>query len=493
MTGYDGQNAGIEAAKLASQVKAAQDNLYSNPFKANYQKLIDSTALYYDDDMAEAVVECLQRCESYKMPIGFFPKFWNVLRGIRAVQDQRRVKYSKSDMSSYGFLKGAVDFLGEPVWELSNEWFTYHMDPGGSGCIGGPRGSGKTLLGTQKLSLPYIETYRHVVTGIYADEIYSKVIDNPFNYYHYHSSMNKQLQCAIQIKIDFLQEQMDKPDYIEGKTMLKHPLVLDMIDEASMSRGKHRSMSDKAQQQMYIAGIARHLGIFVWEIHPFDDIMKWVRESLTHMYEFTEQGKMEATIKVAGRKTLKEKKIWGFTSLEKLVEDGLPHIRYRPHAPVSFTVDVDAVAMLDHFNRVFEERLERKEKVPEIQEWQDTLDWLRKDKAAQIDIHSGLTYGNVVFTLAMFYLKLTEYNKNRKGIDNYKPMKITQQLIENIMNDSPFPVKKDALAGDVGRAKRILSTHDFKEMARDEIEKNIYSKLIAQGAQIDSEGNYVKA
>ena len=488
---YRGSNAGIEAAKLASKVRAHIDKLYSNPRHATWDDLIKSTSVYYEENMVEAVIEMIHYASSFGLPPEYFPPFWEMLKRIMAAQMQLRVKYAKGDMSSYGYLLGEPNVRGEAVWKLSDKWFTFHMDPGGAGLIEGRRGFGKTLLATQNIALPYIDSYRHVVSGIYIDSIVPDRNPDAIKYYHFHSSMSQQLQTAIQIKIDHLQKQVDKPDYIEGKTILEHPLVIDLIDEASMSRGKYRTMSDKTMQQMYVATIARHIGIWVCEVHPFDDTVVWVRNSLTHEYSFTDRGKLDAHINVLGQKYPEEKKIWGFKSLESRIKSGEPHIRYRPYAPVSFTVDVDVIAMLDHLNKQMSAALDAGKKVDEIEEWRITLKWLKDNKVAKIDELFGLTYNNVVASLAIFCVELEKYNTIMKGTDRYKAIKITRDLVEGVMSDCPFPVKAGTLGGHITKAKRIIQSYDYKKEVREDLIEKVRSDLRSQGAPIDDAGNYV--
>lgn len=487
---YPSSSAGVEAAKQAAHLEAKMASLYSDPFNAPYPELLDSTSTYYDEDMTEAVAECLQYAEATGLEVKYLPDFWNDLRRIRIIQKQLRAKYAKGDVSAYSYLRGKTIVRGEPVWKLSDKWFIYDMDPGGSGLIEGGRGFGKTLLGTQDISLPYIDSYRHVVSGIHVDKIVPDRNPEAKKYYHYNSSLNGQLQTAIEIKIASMEKQLNEHKGPE-KLIFKHPLVIDMIDEASMSRGKYRTQSDKAMQQMYVAAIARHLGIWVCEIHPFDDTLIWVRDTLTHKFTFTERGKLNAIIKKSGQKIPEEKKIWGFKSLEDRIRDGDPRIEYRPYAPVSFTVDVNIIAMLDQLNRQMKASMDAGEKVDEIAEWTIPLKWLKDNIIVSADEIFGLTYNNVVSSLALFMAANEEYDKIMKGTDKYRPLRITRDLVEGVMERTPFQVKAGTLGGDVMKARRFLKTFEYGEKKREEIEDEILSKLRAQGAAIDSEGNFI--
>jgi hypothetical protein len=484
---------GLEAAALAGDVQGGLDETYEDPLSAHWPGLMKSTATFIDDDMADCVIENISYAKSFGLKPKFFPRFFNQLNEIRTTQAQRRAKYAKGDMSSYGWLKGKDKKLGEPVWELSVKWGTLYYDHGGSALIEGGRRMGKTLYGTQSISLPWINTFRHVVSGVYADEINSEVLtgpmgasDNPYHFYHYQSSMNKQLQTALRIKIESLERQA-----AEGVKHPVHPLIVDLIDEAAISKGKYRTSSDKVMQQMYIAAIAGHIGIFVVEIHPFDTAVIWVRESVTHRFKFTERGRMTATVFKPGQAKPNIKRIWGFKSLEKRIDDGDEYIKYRPYAPESFSVDVDVIAMLDFVNEQMELRAEKGKEMSEIEQWRNVVRWLETDKEANLSGAFGISYGKMVSAIAIFMVQIERYNVLMKGHDKYKPVRIAQQLVEQMMADSPWPVNRNTLGEDIVKARHILKAIDLKKNIRAEVEKDIIGKLRSQGVKIDDEGNLI--
>lgn len=481
------QSAGIEASKIAARVKGWLDNVYDNPLKTTWDDIIASTQTFWQDDMAQAVIEVATRCKMRGLPVRYYPQLWTVLCGIANDQWRRRIIHAKGDISSYAFMMGKKVERGEPVWELSPKYFILYVEPGGSCTVKGEKGFGKSLFGTQNLCKPYCETFRHVVTGVYADSFVSDILDKPFDYYHYHSRMSSQLTEALEIKIKALEKQRNEWKG-SGEPIYNHPLLIDLIDEASMSRGKHRTMAETTMQQMYIQGIARHIGIWTAEIHPFDDVVVWVRDHLTHEFEFTERGKLNAIIKTGGH--TKEKKVWGFKSLEDLIRDGEPHIRYRPYAPVSFTVDVDVIAMLDVFNARMELKLKSGQKVNEIDEWREIVRWLHEDKAARLDEQFGLTYNQFVTSIALFLVELEEYEDNMRKLGgrpskSKKPLKITQQLIHSVTMGGPFEVKRGTLAEHVVKARRILQHYDYRKFERMEVEKEVYEKLRQSEIPID--------
>ena len=486
------KNLGIEAAKAAGRVKAKINKIYSSSYARPWMPIIDSLAVYHDDDLVDCVLENIEYAMTFGLPPKYFPRFFLDLTLKMGKQSQLRGKYSKGDMSSYGWLEGKDKDKGRPVWEMSEKFFTLYYDHGGSALIKGPRRSGKTLLATQDIALPWIKTYRHVVSGIYVDEIMidGKKQKPAYSHYHYHSSMNKQLQDVLNIKIEALEKQID-----EGVEHLVHPIVVDVIDEAALSKGKYRTTSDRVMQQMYIAAIAGHLGIFVVEIHPFDTAVIWVRESLTHEFEFLERGRLKATVYQSGSAVPNIDELWGFKSLEERIDaaGAIDYMKYRPYAPESYVVDVDVIAMLDFVNEQLELMVEQGEKFTEIDQWRAGLKWLKEDRESQLSGAMGISYGKMVSSLAILLVQLERYNDIMKGTDKYKPIKITQQLIERIMDDSPWPVKRNTLGEHVVKARQVLRTMNIREKAREEATTEIIDRLRAQGIDIDDEGNLINS
>jgi hypothetical protein len=250
-------------------------------------------------------------------------------------------------------------------------------------------------------------------------------------------------------------------------------------------------MSDKVQQQMYIAAISGHLGIFVGEIHPFDSETKWVRESITHKYEFIDQGTVIASVNKPGKSGWDIKKIYGFKSLERSIDDGDDYLKYRPYAPEAYQVDVDIISMLDYINDLMEESQKDGGKpLDEIEQWHKVRDWLDKNKKEKGILAFGLNYGQMVHAISAIQVSMEEYNELMARTPDFKPIKITQQVWETIMNESPWPVKRNTLGESIVQARAVLKgynrTERVKEDARNEILEAIRRKT---GMKFDGDGN----
>jgi hypothetical protein len=501
---------GEKAAALAGHVKARLQRFINNPFSFSYADLLDLSDLCYDDDVSDGIKSRISHCMKSGNPPIYYPKFIGQDLPITlSSQAQRRAKYSKGDMSSYGWLKGAEQLKGEPHWEVADDWFTLYFDYGGGLLIKGPRRTGKTLLATNKIALKYIQQpatfrtkkmapeqthlYKHTISGVFAEEIYSKKFEalkiDWKEYYHYHSSLNSQLQTACRIKEESLKMQQK----YKVKHM-KHPLVFDLIDEGTTSRGRQQTMSDKVQQQMYIAAIAGHLGIFVAEIHPFDSETKWVRESITHKYEFISRGTLIASVNKAGESRWDIKKIFGFKSLEQSIDDGDDYLKYRPYAPEAFRIDVDVIKMLDNINQQMEESQKDGGKpLDEIEQWTKNREWLEKNILEEGVNAFGINYGQMVHAVSAIQISMEEYNELMKDTEGFKPIKITQQTWETILSESPWPIKRNTLGESIVQARGVLKGYNRTKRLEEEAKKEVLELIRRKsGYKFDDEGNLVE-
>ncbi len=424
------QNEKMFAASIAAEAKSGAISAFESPGK-QWDRIIETTVFYTDDDLTAIVLKDIDEFEQCGITPAMAIPYVRLLKKYLFVGINYRSLHNPPQITAASLLTQSKKRFGLPVWDLSPSFFVNRMGPGQTVVVRGARGSGKTDFTLHYLAMPWmLQKHNHVISGIN--------IDNDKDWtgrYHYHSSLSTQLLKACEIIIETCKDVMvsakeDNPnlnsDDLRKLWRIAFPSIMRIQDEASISKGRMRTTSDKVVQQLYLATIARHFGLNEVEIHPADQVTFFTKDFMTHDIRKLDKGRVRFQADIDKTPLILD--VWGLKGLpdfepqDNFPEVKRPYLGFNTHKPESFVVDLDLVSVLDVVNRIQEQK-----KGNLLKQFEATRDSIIE----VIESRNGgiITLHDLYLSAAVIWL----FNEKKNGYRT--PVRITQPMISSLMKE----------------------------------------------------------